>query len=51
MKVYPTYIGDYKPNITVGTKVRTNADSLTPFYIVRFGTRSVRVRWKVMDVG
>jgi hypothetical protein len=31
VKVYPTYIGINKPNITIGTKVRINADSLTPF--------------------
>jgi len=34
VKVYSTYIGINKPNITIGTKVRINADSLTPFFIV-----------------
>lgn len=29
MKVYLSYKGNYKPNITIGTKVGTNADSPT----------------------
>jgi hypothetical protein len=33
VKVYPSYFGNNKPNITIGTKERTNADSLSPFFI------------------